>query len=72
MELMRIETTVRPGHRIIVDDVPLESGHSVEVIIRDAETSKKSVDSNPLKGSVLRYDRPFDPATDPEDWEVLR
>jgi len=27
---------------------------------------------NPLKGSVLRYDDPFGPAVDPDDWEVLR
>lgn len=25
-----------------------------------------------LKGSVLWYDRPFDPAVDEDDWEVLR
>lgn len=25
-----------------------------------------------LKGSVLRYDRPFDPAVDEDEWEVLR
>jgi hypothetical protein len=27
---------------------------------------------NPLKGSVLRYDDPFGPAVDHDDWEVLR
>ena len=27
---------------------------------------------NPLKGSVLRYDDPFEPAVDPDDWEVNR
>jgi antitoxin (DNA-binding transcriptional repressor) of toxin-antitoxin stability system len=25
-----------------------------------------------LKGSVLRYDRPFDPAEDPDEWEALK
>jgi uncharacterized protein with gpF-like domain len=25
-----------------------------------------------LKGSVLRYDDPFEPAIPPEDWEVLK
>jgi prevent-host-death family protein len=25
-----------------------------------------------LKGSVLWYDRPFDPAVDEDEWEVLR
>jgi hypothetical protein len=28
--------------------------------------------TNPLKGSVGRYDDPFGPACDPNDWEVLR
>jgi len=25
-----------------------------------------------LKGSVLWYDRPFDPAEDPDEWEALK
>jgi prevent-host-death family protein len=25
-----------------------------------------------LRGSVLKYDRPFDPAVDPGEWEVNR
>jgi prevent-host-death family protein len=25
-----------------------------------------------LKGSVLRYDRPFDPAVDPDEWHANR
>lgn len=28
--------------------------------------------TNPLRGSVGRYDDPFEPAVPPEDWEVLR
>lgn len=26
----------------------------------------------PLAGSVLKYEDPFEPAVDPDDWEVLR
>ena len=26
----------------------------------------------PLAGTVLRYDDPFGPATEPEEWEVLQ
>jgi hypothetical protein len=26
----------------------------------------------PLAGSVLKYDDPFEPAVDPDDWEVNR
>ncbi len=28
--------------------------------------------ATPLKGTVLRYDSPFEPATDSENWEALR
>lgn len=27
---------------------------------------------NPLQGTVIRYDDPFEPAVPPEDWEVLQ
>lgn len=27
---------------------------------------------NPLHGTVIRYDDPFEPAVPPEDWEVLQ
>lgn len=39
--------------------------------IRRVETPKQDP-LEALKGTVLRYDRPFDPAIDPEEWEALK
>ena len=36
-------------------------------------TIKKTANvKNPLKGSVLKYEDPFGPACDYDDWEVLK
>ncbi|MBV9868338.1 MAG: hypothetical protein JO316_23535 [Abitibacteriaceae bacterium] len=35
-------------------------------------TTEPEPNENPLKGSVLHYDDPFEPAVPIEDWEVLQ
>jgi hypothetical protein len=72
MEALRIETTIQPHGRIVLNDLPFEVGKKVEIIVLDTNGSKSVPYENPLKGSVLRYDDPFEPATPLEDWEVLR
>ena len=63
------ETTVDPQGRVILDHLPFRPGETVEVVIRSHETSPR--EPGDLKGSVLRYDDPFEPvATD--DWEMSR
>jgi hypothetical protein len=34
------------------------------------ESVRKKKRDYPLAGSVLKYDDPFEPAVDPDDWEV--
>jgi hypothetical protein len=63
------ETTVDPQGRVVVDHLPFRPGEKVEVIVRSHDLSPHQ--SSDLKGSVLRYDDPFEPvATD--DWEMSR
>lgn len=72
MEAVRIEATVQSNGQVILSDLPFEEGDQVEIIIL-ATTGKEALPRvNPLKGSVLRYDDPFEPAAAIEDWEVLR
>ncbi len=51
-------------------------GKDVEIIVREAESAPRASDSeaarHALRGSILRYDDPFEPAVPEEDWEVLR
>jgi hypothetical protein len=63
------ETTVDPQGRVVLDHLPFQPGEKVEVVIRSHEMSQG--ERSDLKGSVLRYDDPFEPvATD--DWEMSR
>ncbi len=72
MEAVRVEAIVQPNGRIILDDLPFEEGKQVEIIVLNTNTNEVASRSNPLKGSVLKYDDPFEPAAAIEDWEVLR
>ena len=72
MEAVRVEAIVQPNGRIILDDLPFEEGKQVEIIVLNTNTNEVACRSNPLKGSVLKYDDPFEPAAAIEDWEVLR
>lgn len=39
-------------------------GHEVEIVIRDVGPGTDSPPANPLAGSVLRYDDPFEPVAE--------
>lgn len=71
METVRIETTVLPNGRVIVDNLPFGEGEKVEVTIMDID-SKQATADNPLKGTLISYDDPFGPAVPLEDWEFLK
>ena len=51
-------------------------GKQVEIIVREAESAPSVDDATPerypLRGSVLEYGDPFEPAVPEEDWEALR
>lgn len=72
MEAYRIESVVLPNGLISIENVPFEEGESVEVIILESRKSDGDKVHHSLKGSVLRYDSPFEPACSPEDWEALK
>lgn len=65
--LRQVETT---GDSVIVTD---ERGHpSVEIRRYHPDDATAPADLERLRGSVLRYDAPFDPAIDADDWEAMR
>lgn len=45
-------------------------GKDVEIIIREVESQIETKERYPLRGSVLRYDDPFEPVAE-QDWEAL-
>ncbi len=72
MEAVRIEAKVQSNGRVVLNDLPFEEGRDVEIIVLETHRKQTEPKSNPLKGSVLKYDDPFEPACPPEDWEALR
>ena len=63
----------------ILDEVE-RSGESVTVTkrgrpvaeLKPVEKAERRSIIGAMKGSVLRYDRPFDPAIEPEEWHANR
>ncbi len=72
MEAVGIEAIMQSNGRITLNGLPFEEGKQVEIIVLDTNGNATATQLNPLKGSVLRYDDPFEPACPVEDWEALR
>ena len=72
MNAHRIETALTENGKLSLQNLPFRKGDKVEVIILDRSSSKTNSDSYPLRGTVIGYDDPFEPATSAEDWDVLQ
>ena len=63
----------------ILDEIE-RSGESVTVTkrgrpiaeVKPVEKAERGSIIGAMKGTVLRYDRPFDPAIEPEEWHANR
>ena len=72
MNAHRIETALTENGKLSLQNLPFKKGDEVEIIILDRSSSKTVSNSYPLRGTVIRYDDPFEPATAAEDWDVLQ
>jgi len=73
MEAIRVETTVQPNGRVVIENLPFEEGKEVEVIVLEPNLSRKSKsDLHPLRGTPYRYDDPFSPLISLEEWDPFR
>ena len=82
MDTFKTTAKIAKGGVLTLDNLPFTEGMEVEVTVqRQSEDSEKmEVDPNdlsrpalhnPNKGTVLRYDRPFDSAFTDEELEML-
>lgn len=69
METFKTKTTIKKNHKIELENVPFENGIEVEIEVFLKE--KNSNNNYSLRGSLLKYDDPFDPVAE-DDWEVLK
>lgn len=72
MNAHRIETSLTENGKLSLQNLPFKKGDEVEIIILDRSLSKTTSDSHSLRGTIVRYDEPFEPATSVEDWEALQ
>lgn len=72
MKAHHIETSLTENGKLSLQNLPFKKGDQVEIIILDRSSSKITSDSNSLRGTVVSYDEPFEPATSVEDWETLK
>jgi hypothetical protein len=70
MPTHRTEAVLSEDGKLSLDNLPFRAGQAVEVIVRPAAHPTAPAD-HPLRGTVLRYDRPTDPVAD-TDWDALR
>ena len=64
------ETTVGLEGQVLLEGLPLRAGERIEVIVLRRAPADRQDDRYPLHGAPLSYDRPFDPAVDPGEWEA--
>ncbi|HVK17630.1 MAG TPA: hypothetical protein VM533_11835 [Fimbriiglobus sp.] len=72
MSAFTVTATVRPDGSLTVDQLPFAPGQRVEVVVRPATDDPTEGGKYPLRGTPGYYIDPFEPACDPDDWEVNR
>jgi hypothetical protein len=66
----RIETVMPEDGKLSLDNLPFRAGQAVEVIILPS-AGGPAPSPHPLRGTVLRYDRPTEPVADAE-WDAAQ
>jgi hypothetical protein len=62
-----VTTVLTSDGKLALNDLPFRAGQSVVVIV--LESGVRPSGSQPLRGTVLRYDEPFEPVAD-SDWHA--
>lgn len=75
MNAYKIEALLDEDGTLVLKDLPFRAGDVVEVIFleRAIQTKQEKPQTSfdyPLKGTVRQYNKPFEPAVSPEDWEI--
>ena len=69
MQAYRVEKTLSEDGVLELRALPFRAGEIVEVIILSREDTMCEAQDFPLRGKVLRYEKPTEPVAQ-DDWEV--
>ncbi|MEO0490628.1 MAG: hypothetical protein AAFZ49_13885 [Cyanobacteria bacterium J06659_2] len=76
MNAHKFAVTLSENGTLTLNGLPIRAGESVEVIILEQSQQSQPLpvlqSEHPLRGSVIRYDEPFEPVIAAEDWDVLQ
>ena len=72
MNAHKIQTILTENGQLTLENIPFVKGELVEVITLKNNQHSSSFDGDTLAEKVIKYDDPCEPATDIEDWEVLK
>lgn len=61
MRAYRIEKTLSEDGALELEALPFHKGETVEVIVLERQSTSSPAPSNPVKGSVRRYNDPTEP-----------
>lgn len=64
------EVTVEQDGQIRLEGLPFRAGDRVRLFVMRRRDPSGRPERYPLRGKPLRYDDPFGPAADPDEWEA--
>ena len=70
MHTYRIEKVIPKTGKVELDALPFAAGATVEIIVIGPDEARNSLRPS-LKGSVVKYDNPFEPIAE-NDWEAMK
>ncbi len=65
----RVETTLQQDGKLLLDNLPFHAGETVEIIILAAPARVQPQYRYSLRGTPVRYDRPFEPVAQ-DEWDA--
>jgi hypothetical protein len=71
MQAFRIETIVQPDGTVMVQNLPLQAGETVEVIILVRPSTTPGQNAYPLRGTPITYIDPTEPVAE-TDWDATQ
>jgi len=62
MQSYKTKSKVKNNHKVLINDVPFDDGQEVEITMSLKNRREEKMMKEYLKGSVLKYDEPFESA----------
>ncbi len=67
MNAHRVETIVGSNQTVVLENLPFQEGEAIEIIVLEKKVENRHLRS--LRGTVIKYDAPFEPVA-AEEWEA--